>query len=215
MEQSTSKQFRSNSIFNGDHAEARLPRLGIPGTEPLVEALRAGVSGYRSTNADHPNSYKGSRMWGETTSGLRRALRPYGWERGEHVGLDVVMLPSAGRAIVVTAGAGGTGDPRYPTPQVRYKRKAVMTRLVNQTAARLFEEFINHRPIEEVWCLLHHVRTDHVDAELSQPGGIDREGFVTFWHERILLPRIDLAPIARVETPAPAPDPSVNIARRR
>ena len=202
------------NIYEGEAADTRLAQLGIPSAAPLCDALAAGASAYRSTNADHPDSYKGSRMWGETTMVLRRVLRPFGWDRGELIGLQMVTNARHGRAVVVTAGSPGSGDPECLIPQVRYKRRTVMTHLVNGVQAGLFDDFVDEHPVWDVWCLLHHVRRDRVDAELSSPRGIDREGWVTSWAERIILPSIGFGPAARADVPSPAPDPQVDISRR-
>jgi hypothetical protein len=172
-------------VFVGSAAEIRLQKLGMPGTEVLVDALQDGASGARATTENHPVAYRGQRMWGETVASLREGLKGHGWD-GEYLsGVDLVRHRSSGVAVVVTAGDSATGLPNY-RPQVRYERCGVVQALVNGGYDTLWEAA--KRPEWEVWFLLHRLDGLSLQAELSLPAEIGTNGWVTGWAERVLLP---------------------------
>lgn len=174
-------------VWVGAEAEARLQRLGLPGSGPLIEATRDGAAGARATNDDHPKSYSGDRMWGEAVASLRVHTREHGWTAQHFLGVDMVVNASTGVAIIVTAGTAATGLANYQ-PGVRYARQKVTRSLVNGHADTLFGRA--PRPEWDVWLLLHHLGPTVLRTELSRPAGIDNSGQVPRWLERVLLPII-------------------------
>lgn len=170
----------------GIAAEVRLRQLGVPGSVPLVDALRDGASGYRATTPLHPVGYGGHRMWGETVHSTRRGLMPHGWQPETISGVDLTVHRSLGIAIVVVAGDAVAGDDRF-LPQFRYDHPRVLRQIVGGYLDNLFDS-PPERPVWEVWFLLHHISTASVKAELSRPEQIGAGGWVTGWLERILLP---------------------------
>lgn len=171
---------------SGPAAEARLRQLAVPGSAPVVDAVRDGAAGYRATTPLHPSGYGGHRMWGETVNSLRTGLAAHGWDREVISGVDLTVNRSNGVAIIVAAGDGGTGDDRS-NPQFRYDHPGVISQIVAGHLDNLFNSS-SSRPDWEIWFLLHCVSVASVRAELSRPTGIGRAGWVTGWLERVFLP---------------------------
>jgi hypothetical protein len=200
-------------IFVGEAAEARLRRLGLPGSEVLVQAIEAGEAAARSVTAYHPAPYRGNRLWAEATAFLRFSLEPR-WEPEFVAGADIVVERERGAAIIVTKGDGATGDPSFE-PQVSYERGEVIQTLVNGSLDTLFTA--GSRPEWEVWFLLHNLQKDSCPAELSRPLGVDRRGWVSGWESRVLLPTTGHGPsgdVTAAPPTQPAPAIDVTVTRR-
>jgi hypothetical protein len=200
-------------VYEGEAAESRLQELGVPGSEVLVDAIGYGAAAARSVTAKHPVSYRGLRLWAEATAYLRFELK-HPWQPETILGVDLVVEQQRGIGIIVTKGDGATGNRSY-APQVVYERGEVIQRLINGSLDTLFT--VGERPRWEVWFLLHHLARESCPAELSRPLSIDPRGWVTGWHERILLPAAD--PFARrvAEVPVPGqggPEIDVPVTRR-
>ena len=190
--------------FVGDEAVARLQHRGFGTGAEVAESLAVGASAYRAAHSpNYPISYAGGRMWGETIGHLLPGLAPLGWEAADVSGLRFAHLPSKGLALLVVAGNPATGSVRY-VPQARYPRGDVSTQLVNENQGVLFGERIDGHPVWDVWFLLHNVSSVGVSAEVSWPAGVSRSGYVTSWHERIVLPFIGFGPEGGTRIPAPA-----------
>ena len=172
-------------ILAGVAAEARTQQLGLPGTALLVEALRDGASAARTTTPMHPRAYRGQRMWGEAVASLGFSLTPHGWEHQTFLGVDLIVEPRLGTALLVTAGDAATGREDY-VPQVRYERREVIQGLVNGSLDTLWGP--TPRPEWEVWFLLHNLALTSLSAELSHPISVNNSGRVMGWSERIMMP---------------------------
>lgn len=199
-------------VHTGVVADVRLQQLGIPGPQPLLTALNDGASCARATTGRHPAAYRGQRMWGETVASLRVALASQGWMAENFKGVDLVLEPRRGVALVVTAGDPAVGDQRY-SPQVRYERREVMKAMVNNSAPTLWGD---DDPLRwEVWFLLHHLTSRALEAELSRASVLTSDGGVAAWMERILLPQTTFGPTPkrRPEVGAP-PAIEVDVQRR-
>ncbi len=171
---------------SGVAAEVRLRQLGVPGSTVLVDAVRDGASGCRATTQFHPAGYSGQRMWGETVNSARRGLIPHGWDKETTNGVDLTVNRALGVAIVVVSGDSSTGYDKL-MPQSRYEHPRVLREIAGGWLDTLFDS-PSERPHWSVWFLLHHVAPGSVEAELSNPVGIDPKGWVIGWQERILLP---------------------------
>lgn len=197
-------------IHTGVGAEVRLQQLGVPGSQPLVDALHDGASAARATTSEHPAAYPGQRMWGETVASLRRALGHHGWTPETFKNVDLVLGPRQDIAIVVTAGDPTAGDQRY-NPQVRYERREVIQGLVNGPGSTLWGP--TDAPRWEIWFLLHHLTGRTLDGELSRPQAVAGNGWVSAWSERIMLPQTGFGPSPRRRSQQP-PEVEVDVQRR-
>ena len=198
----------------GVEAETRLIQLGFEVPSVLRNSIQEGASARRSTTLMHPLTYGGYRMWAESTASLAHACREWGFEHQVFRGVDLVASSSSGRAIILTAGDSATADP-LNFPQVRYRRRSVITRLVNGELDNLFSA--DKRPEWEVWFLLHHFsRHDlEVPAELSRPAEITQSGLVAAWIERVVIPSAgEPGPRKAATIPAPAAAPDALVERR-
>jgi hypothetical protein len=157
-------------------------------------------------------------MWGETTASLSHLANDAGWEHEYFMGVDLVTHHENGVAIIVTAGDSATGFERH-TPQVRYERKEVTTRLVNGGLDDLWDAVRGRVDGWGVWFLLHHLDRGElvVPAELSLPVSVNSHGAVAGWVERIIVPTFEDVPGAVSEVPAvpSAPVAPVVDVRRR
>ncbi len=81
---STTAPVPRSPIFSGAAAQARLQQLGLPGAEPLLDALGDGCAAASTTTTLHPVSYAGQRVWAETVAGVRYLLGEHGWLE-EHI----------------------------------------------------------------------------------------------------------------------------------
>ncbi len=176
-------------VLVGSAACARLAQLGFRRPRAVREALQDGMSAARAAmTPNHPPSYPGTRMWGETTASLAYLGEDAGWEHENFLGVDVVTNHIKGVAVIVTAGDSATGFEAF-VPQVRYERKEVITRLVNGELDNLWDAS-RGRAEWELWFLLHCLERGEivVPAELSRPVKIGTNGLVSGWAERIIVP---------------------------
>lgn len=197
-------------IYTGVAAEVRLQQLGMPGSQPLVDALHDGASAARATTSEHPAAYAGQRMWGETVASLRRHLAHQGWTAETFKNVDLVVGPKQDVALVVTAGNPAAGNYGY-SPQVRYERREVIQSLVNGPAFTLWGP--SEPPKWQMWFLLHHLTGRTLDGELSRPTAVGTSGWVAAWNERIMLPQTGFGPAPKRRSQQP-PEVEVDVQRR-
>lgn len=199
-------------LYEGALAEARVQQLGLPRAQVLVDSLYRGAVGARATNSLHPKSYPGQRMWAETVAEARRQLRPYGWEDVYYLGAELIAERRRGVAILAVAGDSATGTTDKGLPQARYERGEVIRGLIQGSLDTLFGP--TPRPEWEVWFLLHLLEGDTLLAELSRPTSVGAGGWISSWHERIILPGFTFG---EVEAAQPAEQPGeidVPVSRR-
>lgn len=206
-----------DNVVKGEQAKLRLRELGFHEPRLVRDSLQDGVSAYRAGSTPyHPDAYGGDRMWGETVAALGVYTHGHGWERMKVLGVDLLVNKETGIAVIVTAGDSATGREDV-SPNVRYRREQVITRLVNGSEDSLFDA--GERPEWIVYFLLHNVTKERiVHAELSRPRVLVK-GFVPNWTERILIPDfIEGDPGAKVRDQAPVLDgptaPVVRVQRR-
>jgi hypothetical protein len=174
-------------VFTGAGAQARLQQLGLPGAEPLLDALGDGCAAASTTTTLHPVSYAGQRVWAETVAGVRYLLGDHGWQDVHIKGVDLTVHYGTGVAIIVTSGDSATGLEAH-TPQVKYERGDVVRILVNGELDTLFTGARETPWV--VYFFLHHVEAERCRSELSRPNHIGPGGRVSSWAERVLLPEI-------------------------
>ena len=193
-------------LWTDDLAEARLQQLGLPGSAPLRRAIHAGSAAARAVNSDHPVSYRGYRMFGETVEMLRKQLRPAGWDKDDLENIPLVVHRADPVVMIAVApGDGSTGSLNQKSgPMLRYPKGPFSTKFYNGDLDDLWSR-AEGNPYE-VWLLVHHIYGLSVRSELSKPIHLDDAGQVTGWHERIVLPELGFDPEPRrLDTPERPP----------
>ena len=187
----------------------------------LVEAVRAGGIARQNCTELDPRMYPGTTMWATTVRILRDGLKPKGWQICEAGNFSRTVSPDSALSIVVATGDEATGIPRaYPTTQSAKGPRTVEVVASNAYQLDLpFEWPENRRLISEngkpaTWILLIHYVGDQVRAEFSRPVSFDDSQRVIGWHERIILPSVDLEPDSIEFDPDDSPDVDVPVERR-
>jgi hypothetical protein len=205
-------------IFNEPQdVDARLAELGLE-RSLLSEALRqANLYRVRLTS-HHPRLYRYQVMSGETVAALRDQLVPKGWSKSDDGNYELTINEESTIAIAVASGDDGTGNPnRIPSnksPKGRHTAEAIEA----NRQADMFAELLPTPPLSEksvdTWILLHHVKADKIEAELSRPSEIDEDGKIISWSERILLDAIPLDGEPLDIAPPQLPDIDISISRK-
>jgi hypothetical protein len=184
---------QSSTIFAQPwEADIRLAQLGIDKAS-ILGAVEQGWAKWAECTANHPVTYPGSAMHGETTCALRELLAPTGWRRLNESNQAQVINPEGNRVIIVSTGNEFTGRPEG-TPKTRSK-KGPRTISAVETNLSLFPEWeedldlISSIDKHETWILLIHrdMERQEVRSELSLPNLINKERRIGGWLERILL----------------------------
>lgn len=209
----------------GPYAATALDALGL--TEAtLLESAEWGLRHAFSCSLHEPPSVPGVIAWGKIVRGLRDRLVPAKWKPNDANNYATVISPSGLDAIAVAAGDSGTG--RAEAEVATRTTKGPVTRAkAGQNQLSLFEmvaeQFPSPRPLPNAgprtWLLLHYVdeEAEQIRVELSLPIGIDENGRVTGWHQRIILTPIPHlpAPFAETAPPAAETDGEIDIDIRR
>lgn len=203
-------------VAQPQEADSRLAELGISSND-LIGSIQQGLASAASCTSHDPLNLPGLIQWGRSIRALRDALVPRGWRSENSRNYPTVVSPDSAVALSVAGGDHNTGL-AYGTPATR-SAKGPATKdaiALNQLSfAELDASFAEPETVPKVtWLLLHyHDRdTKEVRLELSLPAGLDSDGVVTSWHERILLP-----PFSTTYEPPPDSDAQpidVQITRR-
>jgi hypothetical protein len=192
-------------------ADGRLKKLGLT-VEDLVSALQMGETARNSCTPNDPAALPGILAWGRVTRGLREVLAPKAWRREEIGGLSLVVSPNNSMAITVATGDSNTGW-LLDSPRTKYPRGPATVMAVEQNQQLDF--FMPNPPpkaspvaIRATWLLLFARAGKRVNAELSLPAGVDDQGHVVEWAERILLPRFE---VDEAQLPDDAADDELDI----
>lgn len=200
---------------------ARLDVLGIPAQILKGAALSGQEAGNTCTEHDPPN-FKGFLAWARTVRRLRDELAPRGWTPSNTRGYATTMNPNETLAIAVASGDGGTGlSDREPS--TRSTKGPATVAAVAQNQLALFVDPSEAPPRVDpeqaasiqTWLLLFHLEEDgeEIRLELSLPEGLDEEGYVVSWRERIVLEPIPFGYEAPV-TEEPAQEIDIAVERR-
>ena len=221
-------------------ARNRLAALGL--TEVLlVEAVQVGFSAWASCTPNHPPSAPGYFAWAETVRTLRERLTPLGWERVDEANLPLVINQDRTIALAVSTGSKETGM-KGGSPCTTYAKGPMTQGLVKVNRQRelfceqelmrtggvikldpqtlLFsEEEMMMAPLESppqrsTWILLVFRGAEEVRCELSLPIGMDKDGYVVGWKERIILPPTGFEPLEPSKKEPTTPEITVEIKKR-
>ena len=173
---------------------SRLKTLGLT-IDVLRRAVRFGLGYAIECTENDPPAVKGIIAWGKINRALRELLIPQGWEPDNGQNYARTIHPDGKWGIAVAAGNYNTGNPdRMPATSVE---KGPMTKQIVAVNQLSFSEIAlgwDHLSSEvRTWILLHYRidSPDAVRAELSLPQGLDKNGRITVWRERIIFAVFD------------------------
>ncbi len=172
---------------------SRLDALGID-QPTLVESVKEGA-GFVLDCTQHDALYlPGILGSGKIVRALRDRLIPRGWGYSNPRNYALTTDPGGSFAIAVAGGDASTGREETPTTRTEKgpaTRDAIYGNLQHQLA-EVDPQFPRvDKPLTiQTWILLYFIdnHLSEIRAELSLPSGMDRDGYVTSWRERIVLP---------------------------
>ena len=202
--------------------ETTLEKMGIP-LILLQEAVKAGyISRISRTANDAPNA-AGFYQWNDTLRALRENLTKEGWSKDNTGNWPRAIHPERKFFIAVSSGNIATGNQSSTLSTKSAKGPKTANAVdINATQPWIvgFQELC--APLEKTatndslptWFLLFYTDEEEVRAELSLPVGMDCEGHVDEWRERIILPA--LLTNTSIDLPEPdfGPDIDIQITRR-
>jgi hypothetical protein len=206
-----------HTIESGSQVEARLAELGLDYTL-LIEALRQANLYRARLTAHHPRLYRYQVMSAETVAALRDLLIPRGWDKLDEGNYELTVNEDHSLAVAVASGDEGTGNskrtPSNKSPKGRHTVEAVAANRQADLFAELLPPTTPKIEKADTWVLLHNVKSDRIEAELSRPNEIDEDGKIVSWSERILLGAIPLDGETVTINPPQLPDVDISISRK-
>ena len=197
--------------------DVRLAQLGLGQSLLSDVLLQANLYRVRLT-AHHPRLYRYQVMSGETVAALRDQLIPLGWNKSDDGNYELTVNDEGNIAIAVASGDEGTGNPRRTPSNRSPKGRHTVDAIAVNRQADLFADLLPPAKVLETtvdtWVLLHCVKADKIEAELSRPNEIGEDGKIISWSERILLPAIPLDAESMTITPPQLPDIDISISRK-
>ncbi len=183
----------------------RLHGMGMA-VQVLRDAVREGVAPVIGCTGHDPAQLPGILGWGKITRALRDRMVPSGWKARGVRGQALTTSADGSVSVVVAAGDENTGR-LGDSPTTRSAKGPATKDAVawNQRSfAEISADFAKAAPdrsTARTWALLYFIdeEEDEVRVELSLPTHIRENGFVAEWHERIILPAVELS------TPPSAP----------
>ena len=137
--------------------------------------------------------YRGSWVPAEIVRALRDRLVPRGWSYSNPRNYALTTEPSGAFTIAVAGGNANTGCEANPITRAEKgtATRAAIDRNLQLTFVHVDPEFPRIETPDTIltWILLHFVDESlgEIRMELSQPAGMDGDGYVTRWSERIIL----------------------------
>jgi len=181
--------------------QARLLQLNLT-VEPLLDVLAHMISHKRGLTLDHPTWMTGISSAGEGVYMLRTLLRSDGWIREEESSFELTVYSDGDRdlALNIAKGTDATGNPDVNV-ETAYSRGPQTLQAVQCNNQLMFD--IPPPPIAEIedslgcngrhtWYLLYYVDGNKIRGELSLPLALSAEKHISEWHERIMLPEINI-----------------------
>ena len=204
----------------------RLARLGLE-EDWLLNAVRVGQLQRANCTPHHPPSFPGLSAWADTIKTLRDILVPEEWLIDNPRGLPIVFHKKRKIAITVATGDEATGKPEFD-PCTKCPKGPQTRSNISNNQLKLFPEEFVRAAYEQTtaksgfitWLLLFHADelTRQVRSELSLPVGMNEEGRVDGWDERIILGSApfdaDTLKVSTDDNPPQSPSIIVNVKRR-
>lgn len=175
-----------------------LAQLGVA-EQILRTAVERGEIARRGCTELDPPTRAGYSAWAETTRAIREGLVGNGW-RALQGGSCPTVSPDGKVAIIVQAGDEATGTQQLTPHSKNPKGPAVELAVANNNQLLLWDDELPPKdpPPAETWVLLVSHDPDEVRFELSLPAGVDSDGRIVAWQQRILFAPIKTEPISVV-----------------
>ena len=174
-------------------AEEKLDSLDLDSLT-LLQAISFGQTYVAEATPNDPPSSVGITAWGKTVRRLRELLIPRGWMGENHQNYALTVHSSGRWAVAVAAGDEQTGlngpdGPKTRSPKGIWTSRTVRSNRRQLSFAHLSPEWAT--TTRQTWILLYYSgeTSDGLRAELSLPVGMDEDGYVDEWRQRIILPR--------------------------
>lgn len=200
----------------------RLSELGLEEII-LLQAIQRGQATFAGCTLNHPKFYPGLAAWAETVAALREQLLPLRWTRREQGNLPLTVSAAGNIAITVSTGDEDTGR-RNGSPCTKSGKgpRTITPVTANALQMKLFGEVrLQPEDLESIngqmtWILLFHRDTKEMEirCELSRPVGMNQEGQVDGWVERILLGSMPFGS-DRLENVEQSPNVEIEVKRKR
>jgi hypothetical protein len=211
---------KQTQIFDGSDVDARLRMLGLD-RHSLLNVVRIGENARAEATPHDPLNAGALDAYRYRVRAFRDRYVPDGWIVDHEGGVEKTWAPSKQHVVITRAGDDGVGV-RTAIPQPKSKPGNEVRSIVESAQLLLSPDWdLSTRPdIDDpaadyaTWILLVSRRADTVRSELSSPIGLSDDDSVLGWHERILLPEIDLGSPDHVQYPAPI-DVDVPVVRKR
>lgn len=207
-------------VFQEDATADRLAELGLT-EEVLLQSVTIAQGFAARCTDNHPRIYAGLVMWAETLKAARDLLRPLGWHKQETGTYERFINEAGTVGIAVASGTEGVGiaylTPSNKSPKGRNTVEAVETNCTMDLFPDLPAVKIGDEEADcETWVLLHYfdARSGERRVELSRPREIAKDGRISRWFERIILPPLSLDnDFAEIDSPD-LPDVDFDIERK-
>lgn len=186
----------ATKVFEGATATARLRELGLD-VQSLLEVVFQGEQARAEATAHDPINAAALDAYRYRVRGIRDRLVPRGWVLDRDGGVEKTWSPDRKHVIITRAGDSGVGV-RGAFPQPKQKPGNEVRTIVEDACLLLDPNWMNVVPKKRkkddfaTWMLLVYQQGDEVRSELSSPTSLNDDDVVLGWHERILLPTIDL-----------------------
>jgi hypothetical protein len=208
-----------------DDVRERLAELGLE-EEWLLNAVRVAQFQRNSCTPNHPLFYPGMSAWAEAVKTLRDILIPEGWLKANPRGLPIVFHPKRNIALTVATGDDATGKREFEPCTKSPKGPQTRSNISNNQLKLFPEEYLRAAKEQTsskhnfTWLLLIHFdeSSREVRSELSLPVGMNEDGRVDGWDERIILGSTsfdaDTLKVPTDDNPPQSPNIIVNLKRR-
>lgn len=186
-------------IYKDDEAIRKLFELSLS-PEIFIKAVKKGIRTKLSKSIYSPRLCVGMSQWEDTIVGLREQLCQNGWTQCDKYNLNRTISPQNDFAIVVSSGDAGVSKDYNPTTLNKKGELSVTVVDTNNNIQLSFFPMETHKKkkkysIETIlhWFLLYYTDNKNIWFELSLPRDLDKDGRISSWFQRIVLPPVDIS----------------------
>lgn len=192
---------QGNIIYKEEESTKKLFEMNLT-PETLIRAAVNGLKSKLMQSRYTPPLYIGMSQWSDTIVGLRKQLCKSGWGQCDKYNLNRTVSPNNDFAVVVSSGDAGVGKDYSPTT-LNKKGELSLTVIEgnNNIQLSLFPiESLKKKKkynIESIlhWFLLYYTDGRNIWVELSLPRELNKDGRISSWFQRIILPPVEISSI--------------------